>query len=69
MLVISRRPQESIRIGETVVTITRVQGQTVRLGIEAPRDVPIVRCELPTKSPPPVVEPSSDEQGAKRDAA
>lgn len=76
MLVISRRPREAIRIGDTVVTVTRVQGQTVRLGIEAPRDVQIVRVELPPLPPPATPaataiqpEPSSDEQAGKHNAA
>jgi len=48
MLVLSRKMQQSIRIGDAVtVTILRVKGKTVRVGIEAPDDLKIVRGELP----------------------
>ncbi|ADG68820.1 carbon storage regulator [Planctopirus limnophila DSM 3776] len=49
MLVLSRKPGEKILIGENVtVTIVRIGPNTVRLGIEAPRDMNIVREELCT---------------------
>ena len=48
MLVLTRKSQETIRIGDNVViTIVRVKGNTVRVGIEAPRNVRVVRGELP----------------------
>jgi carbon storage regulator CsrA len=48
MLVLTRKTREQIQIGENVViTILRVKGQTVRVGIEAPRDVRVLRSELP----------------------
>jgi carbon storage regulator len=47
MLVLTRKTQERIVIGrDIVVTIVRVQGQSVRIGIEAPDDVRIRRGEL-----------------------
>ncbi len=47
MLVLSRKPQEKIRIGDSiVVTVLALKGNSVRLGIEAPQDVRIVRAEL-----------------------
>ena len=47
MLVLSRRQSERIKLGNSiVVTIIRVAGDTVRLGIEAPADVVILREEL-----------------------
>ena len=47
MLVLSRKPGERILIGENVtVTIVRIGPNNVRLGIEAPRDMNIVREEL-----------------------
>ena len=58
MLVLSRRQEESIRIGEdVVVTVLSVQGNRVRLGIEAPANIGIRRSELPclvtqTSTPP-----------------
>jgi len=48
MLVLSRKPQEQIQIGDNVtVTVLKVKGNTVSLGIEAPQDIRIVRSELP----------------------
>ncbi len=58
MLVLSRRESQKIRLGDTiVVTVVRVNGDRVRLGIEAPADVIVLRDELEsidevTSSPP-----------------
>lgn len=50
MLVLTRKRQEQIRIGDNItLTILRVKGNTVRVGIDAPRDVRVVRGELPPK--------------------
>ena len=47
MLVLSRKTGEKIRIGNNVtVTIVRIGPNNVRLGIDAPRDLNIVREEL-----------------------
>lgn len=47
MLVLSRQRDESIIIGDNiVVTIVDVRGDKVRLGIEAPREVPVHRREI-----------------------
>lgn len=47
MLVLTRKLQEKIRIGENVtITVLRVKGKAVRLGIEAPLETAIVRGEL-----------------------
>ena len=47
MLVLTRKENESIVIdGNIKVTILEIQGGRIRLGIEAPQDVPIVRSEL-----------------------
>lgn len=47
MLVLTRKLDESIRIGDDIkITILRIKGNTIRLGIEAPRDVRVVRSEL-----------------------
>lgn len=48
MLVLSRKLNQQIRINDRVtLTILRIQGKSVRIGIEAPKDVHIVRGELP----------------------
>lgn len=47
MLVLSRKTDEEIRIGDgIVVRVLRVSGSTVKLGIEAPLETPILRGEL-----------------------
>jgi carbon storage regulator len=53
MLVLSRKPGEKILVGENItITIVRIGPNTVRLGIEAPRDMNIVREELCTGAAP-----------------
>lgn len=47
MLVLTRKPQEKIRIGDGItITVIKTKGSGVRLGIEAPADVPVLRGEL-----------------------
>ncbi len=47
MLVLSRKQNERIRVGESVVvTVVRVNGDKVRIGIEAPADMRVLRDEL-----------------------
>jgi len=47
MLVLTRKQNEKIRIGDSIViTVVKMKGKAVRLGIEAPRDVNILRGEL-----------------------
>jgi carbon storage regulator len=47
MLVLSRKKNESIVIDDKIVlTVVEIRGDKVRLGIEAPRDVPIHRSEV-----------------------
>lgn len=49
MLVLSRKERERIRLGDSIVlTIVRVSGDRVRLGIEAPADMLVLREELDT---------------------
>jgi carbon storage regulator CsrA len=51
MLVLTRKTTEKIQIGDSiVVTILRVKGQTVRVGIDAPREVRVIRSELPAEN-------------------
>jgi len=51
MLVLSRKQSERIRVGsDIVVTVVRVAGDKVRLGIEAPANVLVLRDELDSRS-------------------
>ena len=47
MLVLSRRKDESIMIGDNVeITIVDVRGDKVRIGITAPKEIPVHRREV-----------------------
>lgn len=47
MLVLSRKERERIKLGDSIiVTVIRVVGDKVRLGIEAPSDMIVLREEL-----------------------
>ncbi len=51
MLVLSRRKSEQIKLGDNiVVTVVQVAGDQVRLGIEAPLDILVLRGELDPKN-------------------
>ena len=63
MLVLNRKGNEKIFVGEDVViNVLKVQGNRVTLGITAPSEVKIVRGELVTELPP-------TDEDEKRDAA
>jgi carbon storage regulator len=50
MLVLSRKVGERIWIGDEIsITVVRVTGGGVRIGIEAPNELPVVREELKRK--------------------
>ena len=47
MLVLSRKKNESIVIGDNIqIEVLKVSGNTVRIGIKAPREVKVLRGEL-----------------------
>ena len=59
MLILSRRESESVHLGDDIVlTIVRVSGEKVRIGIQAPPHIKVLRNELEIEdpsSPKPVV--------------
>jgi carbon storage regulator len=58
MLVLSRKVGERIQLGENItVTLVKISGNIVRLGIDAPRDMTVVRQELTERT---AARPSAD---------
>jgi carbon storage regulator len=52
MLVLTRRPNETIVIdGRIQITVVEIRGGQIRLGIEAPREIPVWRKELEVRAP------------------
>ena len=52
MLILTRRPGESIQIGEDIeISVLEIRGNQIRLGINAPADVLVLRSELLNKTP------------------
>ena len=50
MLVLTRKTKQQIQIGPNItITILQVKGQAVRVGIEAPREMNVLRTELARK--------------------
>jgi carbon storage regulator len=47
MLVLTRKPSQSILIGDDIeVSVLSSTGATVKIGVQAPRDIPIFRKEI-----------------------
>jgi len=47
MLIITRRPGEKVMLGDdTVIEVIEVSGSSVRIGIDAPRSLPVYREEI-----------------------
>ena len=47
MLVLTRKSNQSIMIGDDIeVTVLSITGEKVRIGIQAPRDIPVFREEV-----------------------
>jgi carbon storage regulator len=60
MLILTRKEGESIIIGDGIeVKITRINGNEVRVGIAAPRHIPVYRKELASS----FTNPEKSEQG------
>ncbi len=66
MLVLTRKANQQIQIGPNVtVTILRIKGQSIRVGIEAPRNLSVLRAELAEKLAGNMVADSETVQAAK----
>jgi len=66
MLVLSRKKNESIIINDDItIVVVEIRGDKVRLGVEAPKEVPVHRNEVyeairrNQQSSPPAVEPDA----------
>lgn len=65
MLVLTRKLQEKIHIGDQVtITIVRIQGNMVRVGIEAPKTVRVIRGEIAATE-----KPDAESLGTQREPA
>lgn len=66
MLVLSRKLNQEIRIGENIVVrVIGIKGNQVRLGIVAPPEIPVLREELLTNIPSPSRQPCSGPRAMK----
>lgn len=47
MLVLTRKTRERIQIGDNIViTVVRIRGNQVKIGVEAPTSLPVARTEI-----------------------
>lgn len=66
MLVLTRKLDEKIRIGENIeITVLRIRNNQIRLGISAPRDVRVLRGELETVDTQVTVDLDLDSEAAR----
>ena len=64
MLVLTRKLNEQIKIGRDItITIVRLKGNVVRVGIDAPKNVRIARSELLAKLPPGTLDAQPEQDG------
>jgi carbon storage regulator len=68
MLVLTRKTEQKIQIGDQItITILQVKGQAVKVGIQAPKDVRVLRSEVKAFDDP--VESAPDVKGATEQLA
>jgi carbon storage regulator len=62
MLVLTRKTNQSIMIGDGIeVSVLAIMGEKVRIGIQAPRDIPVFRKEV-------YLEIQQERMGSEKDA-
>jgi carbon storage regulator CsrA len=62
MLILTRKLKEQIQIGDNIqITVLKISGRTVQIGIDAPREVRVKRAELKSEGAesPAAIEPGS----------
>ena len=65
MLVLTRKANESIRIGNGIeITVTEIRGNRVRIGVKAPQSTPIYRGELQPSGEKPITGTATREEFA-----
>jgi carbon storage regulator len=51
MLILTRRPTQTVTIGNDItVTVLEIRGRQVRIGVDAPRDIAVLREEIVEKA-------------------
>ena len=59
MLILTRRPGETIQVGDDIeISVLEIRGNQVRIGINAPPEVLVLRSELLTNAPASDPDPS-----------
>jgi carbon storage regulator len=70
LLVLTRKSNQSIMIGDDIeISVLSVVGEKVRIGIQAPQEVPVFRKEIYLEIHSEDVEPAQDDAGAEVDDA
>jgi carbon storage regulator len=65
MLVLTRKQSETIQIGDSItITVLRMKGKSVRIGIKAPHDLNVIRGELVFEQPEELAQ-ESDVEGVE----
>lgn len=66
MKVVNLRPGQAVKLGDNIVIhLHRVQEGRAALGVEAPRDILVLRAELTRFSPPPATDPVEGDDVAR----
>lgn len=65
MLVLSRKLNQCIMVGDVKIMVVKLGGNRVSLGVDAPRDVPIVRGELEPRERQPGEPTEADSDAAE----